>query len=111
MKNKFNLSKIPELKEVKTIGQEARGLTFRRKKKARALLFKFDKPVNLKIHSLFVRFSFIAIWLDKEDKVIQKKVVRPWRLSIGAGKPFTKLVEIPINDFYRREIHDLLKLD
>jgi len=108
---KFNLLKIPKLKKVKTIGQEARGLTFRRKKKARALLFEFDKPVNLKLHSLFVGFSFFAVWLDKDDKVIQKKVVRPWRLSVGPKRAFTKLVEVPINHFYRREIEHLLKLD
>ncbi len=108
---KFNFSKIPELKKVETIGQEARGLMFRRKKKARALLFEFSKPVNLKMHSLFVGFSFFAIWLDKDNKVIGKKIIRPWRLSVGPKKPFKKLVEVPINDFYRREIHDLLKLD
>jgi len=108
---KFNLSKIPGLKKVETIGQEARGLTFRRKKKARALLFEFSKPVNLKIHSLFVNFSFIAIWLDKDNKIIQKKIINPWRLSIGPRKPFTRLVEVPINDFYRREIDNLLELD
>ncbi len=111
MKNKFNLSKIPRLKNVETIGQEARGLMFRRKKKARALLFEFSKPVNLKMHSLFVSFSFIAIWLDKDNKIIQKKIIKPWRLSVGAKKSFSKLVEVPINDFYRREIDNLLKLD
>jgi uncharacterized membrane protein (UPF0127 family) len=108
---KFNYSEIPELKEVKTIGQEARGLTFKSKKNARALLFEFDKPVMLKIHSLFVGFSFVAIWLNHKDQIIKKNIIRPWKLSIGPKKPFTKLIEIPINDFYRREIHDLLKLD
>lgn len=108
---KFNISKIPELKEVKTIGQEARGLMFRSKKHARALLFEFSHPVKHKIHSLFVWFPFVAIWLNQKDQVIEKKVVRPWRLSVGVRKPFTRLIEVPINYFYRREIEHLLKLD
>jgi uncharacterized membrane protein (UPF0127 family) len=108
---KFNISKIPKLKEVKTIGQEARGLTFRSKKNARALLFEFSPPVRLSIHSLFVFFPFVAVWLNQKDEVIQKKVVRPWKIRIKPTKSFSKLVEIPINKFYRREIGDLLKLN
>jgi uncharacterized membrane protein (UPF0127 family) len=106
-----NLLKIRGLKKIETIGQEARGLTFRRRRKARALLFEFSKPVNLKIHSLFVFFPFVAIWIDKDNKLIKKKIVRPWKISVGVGEPFTKLIEVPINDFYRREIKELLKLD
>jgi uncharacterized membrane protein (UPF0127 family) len=105
------IKKIPELRKIKTVGQEARGLMFRSKNKARALLFEFDRPVNLKIHSWFVSFPFVAIWFDKNNKFIAKRVIRPWRLPLGPGKPFTKLIEVPINDFYRREINDLLKLD
>jgi uncharacterized membrane protein (UPF0127 family) len=108
---KFEISSIPELKKIQGIFQEARGLTFRTRKNARALLFEFEKPTNLKIHSCFVWFPFIAIWIDQKDKVIKKKIVHPWRVSINPKESFKKLIEIPINDFYRREIHDLLRLD
>lgn len=108
---KFSISGIPELRKIKTLGEEARGLMFRRKKKARALLFEFPKPVNLKIHSLFVGFSFFAVWLDRNNNVLQKKIIKPWRLSVGPKKSFSKLIEVPINDFYRREIEFLLRLD
>lgn len=114
-KGKTNgLDKIPELKEMKEIHgffQEARGLMFRTRKNARALLFHFENPVKLKIHSCFVWFSFIAIWIDENNKIIQKKIIRPWKISIVPKVPFKKLIEIPINEFYRREIQELLRLE
>ena len=76
------------------------GLMFCRRKKAKALLFDFEKPTKIRIHSLFVFFPFIAIWLDNENEVVDLKVVKPFKLSVSSAKPFVKLVEIPINDNY-----------
>jgi len=74
---------------------------FARKKKARALLFDFEKPSKIAIHSWFVFFPFVAIWLDNKNKVIDLRVVRPFRFYVSIKKPFSKLVEIPINRRYR----------
>jgi len=73
------------------------GLMFSRRQKAKNLLFEFQKPTKLKIHSFFVFFPFIAIWLDKNNKIIQIKKINPFKLSIEPKKPFLKLIEIPIN--------------
>ncbi|MFH1365099.1 MAG: hypothetical protein ABIH28_00755, partial [archaeon] len=43
--------------------QMFRGLMFTRKEKARVLLFDFKKPVKIAIHSYFVFFPFLAVWL------------------------------------------------
>jgi len=83
------------------------GLMFTRRKKAEALLFDFKKPVDLRIHSFFVFFPFVAVWLDEKNKVIEAKKVRPFALSVGAKKPFAKLVEIPINRKYSKNIKSL----
>ena len=99
-----------ELKEMKGFIRKAIGLMFCRREKARALLFSFNKPVALAFHSFFVFFSFIAIWLDKKNKIIEIKKVRPWKLDIKMGKKFTKFIEIPINDKYK-EIIKLLDED
>jgi uncharacterized membrane protein (UPF0127 family) len=77
-----------------------RGLMFRRRESARALLFDFEKDVKLNIHSFFVFFSFVAVWLDNENKIIELKIVRPWNLFIFPKKKFMKLVEIPMNNKY-----------
>ncbi len=99
---------IPSIIKVSEFGK-ARGLTFRRREKARALLFDFNKPVKMKIHSLFVFFDFIAIWLDKDDKIIEIKKVIPWRLSVSpSGKSYTRLIEVPINNFYLSTVENLV---
>lgn len=73
------------------------GLMFSRKKTAKILIFKFKKPTKLRIHSLFVFFPFVAVWLDSKNKIIEKKKIKPFKLSISPKSPFSKLIEIPIN--------------
>ena len=78
-----------------------RGLMFRRRKNAKALLFEFEKPTNLKIHSFFVFFPFLAIWIDEKNKILKKKIVKPWEIYVSPSVKFKKLIEIPINSLYR----------
>ncbi len=77
-----------------------RGLMFCRKKNARALLFDFEKSVKLNIHSFFVFFPFVAVWLDDKNKIIEIKIVRPFTVAVNPKKPYQKLVEIPMNRSY-----------
>lgn len=74
------------------------GLMFTKKEKAKALLFEFKKPAAL--HSYFVFFPFIAIWLDKNNKVVGIKKIKPFTFHIKPKKNFTKIIEIPINKKY-----------
>ncbi len=76
------------------------GLMFTKKSLAKALLFDFKKPVNISIHSLFVFFSFVAIWLDEDNKVVELKIVHPWTFSVSPTDKFVKLLEIPLNKSY-----------
>ena len=77
-----------------------KGLMFQHREKARALIFEFKRPVRMAIHSFFVFFPFLAIWLDDKDKIIDSKVIKPFRFSILPSKKFVKLIEIPINKNY-----------
>lgn len=79
---------------------EAIGLMFKRREKARALLFSFKKPVKMAIHSYFVFFPFFAVWLDEKGKVVSYKFVRPFEFNILPSGKFTKLIEIPLNKKY-----------
>ncbi len=72
------------------------GLMFLPRRKAKPLLFEFDKLVNYSIHSWFVFFKFLAIWYDKDGKVIKRRVVRPFTYGIKPKKPYYKLIEIPL---------------
>ena len=71
---------------------QARGLMFR--KKLGNLLFVFDRPTKIGIHSFFVRNSFLAIWMLGET-VDDKRIISPWKFSIKPKTPFDKLIETP----------------
>lgn len=71
------------------------GLMFRTRK-TNPILLEFDEDTNIPIHSYFVFFPFKAIWLDKNNKVIDKRIVRPFTFSVKAKKPFRKIIEIPL---------------
>ena len=79
---------------------EGIGLMFSKRNRARALLFSFDKPTKMAIHSFFVFYDFFAIWLDDEGKVIEIKRVKPFQFNILPSRKFVKLIEVPINGFY-----------
>lgn len=84
------------------------GLMFKSRKEADALLFEFEKPVNFRIHSLFVFFPFFAVWLDDKNKVIEIREVKPFTLSLKPKEPYRKLLEIPFNKRYKEKIKLLI---
>jgi uncharacterized membrane protein (UPF0127 family) len=83
------------------------GLMFSRREKADILLFEFNQKQKIRIHSLFVFYKFIAVWLDNKDNIIDLKVVKPFNLCISPKKSGFKLVEIPIN-FRNKKVVKLL---
>ena len=72
------------------------GLMFK-PQKTENLLFDFDRDVTNSITSLFVFFPFLAIWLDKNNKVLESRVITPLTLTIRPKNKFRKLIEIPFN--------------
>jgi len=82
--------------------QRCIGLMFSRREKAKILLFKFRKPVRMAIHSLFVFYPFLAIWINSNGKIIEKKIVYPFSWYVCPKKKFISLVEIPLNRKYKR---------
>ena len=87
-----------------------RGLMFRRREKApMLLLFNFKKSLRMKIHSYFVFFDFVAVWLDDKNNVLEIKKVKPFRFLVLPKKPFNKLIEIPFSKRYEKIIKILNK--
>ena len=72
------------------------GLMFRSKDISN-LLFDFEKTCKIAIHSVFVFFNFLAVWLDEKNNVLEFKIVCPFEFYICPKNSFFKLVEIPIN--------------
>ena len=83
------------------------GLMFR-SKKTKALLFDFKKRNKLGLHSFFVFFPFIALWLDEENNVLELRKVKPWKLFVGPNNSFFKILEIPVNKRYKTIIDKLI---
>ena len=99
---------IDNVKKLSEFGKGI-GLMFHRREKCPAMLFEFQKPTKMSIHSVFVFFPFAAVWLDDKNKVLERKIVKPFRISIVPEKPFYKLVEIPVNTEYKKIIKILFK--
>lgn len=91
--------------------ERLRGLMFRSKEKSPALLFDFKKNVKVPIHSFFVFFKFFAIWIDEKNKVVDVKKVSPFKLRVLPKKSFQKIIEIPMNSNYRKELDYLFLRD
>jgi uncharacterized membrane protein (UPF0127 family) len=80
-----------------------RGLMFRRRENAPMIIFESKKPFS--IHSFFVFFDFLAIWLDKNNQVIETKIVKPFSIHEKPRGEFLRLIEIPMNKRY----YDIIK--
>ena len=74
------------------------GLTFRTRN-TKNLLFDFSRPVTWQgtLTSWFVFFPFLTLWLDRDNRVIDFHIVKPFVFSISQNKSFYKIVEIPFN--------------
>jgi len=86
---------------------EAFGLMFR-PVNTNNLLFEFEKDTEWAIHSWFVFFPFLAVWLDSKNRVMESRIVRPFENLVVPSKPFRKLVELPVNDVNSRVVELLV---
>jgi uncharacterized membrane protein (UPF0127 family) len=84
------------------------GLMFSNKDKAEILLFDFKIKQTISIHSFFVFYDFLAVWLDDKNKVIDLKKVKPFQFCVSPKKTCFKLVEIPINSKNKKIISKFL---
>ncbi len=77
---------------------KALGLTFRTSQ-TKPLLFDFQREVYQRgaLTSWFVFFPFLAVWLDKNNRVLEFKIISPFTLKILPKKPFRRIVEVPLN--------------
>ena len=87
---KFNI----EARELPLIEQFI-GLMFRTKDCDNLL---FNRRGRWSIHSVFVFFPFLAVWLDERNRVVDYKIVKPFCFSVNSKRYFTKLIEIPVNN-------------
>jgi uncharacterized membrane protein (UPF0127 family) len=78
------------------------GLMFSRRENAKILLFSFRKKQKIAIHSFFVFYPFLAVWLDEKNEIVNLKVVKSFIPYASSRKKCLRLVEIPINNKNKR---------
>lgn len=68
------------------------------------LLFEFLPSEKVAIHSFFVFFPFLALWLDGKNRIVECKIVNPFTFIVQPKLKVSRLIEVPINDKNRRII-------
>jgi hypothetical protein len=101
-----NYVEIPDVEKMTGI-MKGIGLTFKNAEEANALLFEFSSDSRKGITSLFCP-PFLAIWLNKDNKVLEYKVVSPGKFIVKPQKNFRKLIEVPLNNKYSRVVEFIL---
>lgn len=96
------------LRVCSSIFSKLRGLMFRKKESAPALLFEFGSLGKRNIHSFFVFVPFLAIWLDDKNKILQIKKINPFTFNVSSEQKFSRLIEIPLNKKYLSKMEFLV---
>ena len=89
-----------------------RGLTFRRSLGADEgllLVGKRENRADTAIHMLFVFFPIAAVWLDKNGKIVDTMLVRPFRPFYAPRAPARDVLEGPPALLERVQIGDQLQ--
>ena len=90
------------VKRVSNFGKYV-GLMFSSSKKQN-LLFDFSRERAVAIHSLFVFYPFLALWLNEKNKIMEITIIKPFTFLIVPKNRPSKLVEIPLNEKNRKII-------
>ena len=90
---KFNGKKVSVKARKLNLLEMARGLMFRKKETKNLLFDNFSGA----IHSYFVFFDFLAVWMNKNNKVIHAEIIKPFNFHVKPKEKFSKLLEIPVN--------------
>ena len=87
---------LAQLRWCQNYWSRMRGLMFRRHlSDDEGLLFVYghESIMETSIHMLFMFFSIATVWLDKEGRVVDKVLAKPWRLVYAPHKPAQYFIE------------------
>ena len=79
------------------------GLMFSRRRTP-IRLFSYSSDRRVPIHSWFVFYNFLIVWLDHRNRVIEWRVVKPFTSCVLPKKKCCAFLEIPLDDKYNGEI-------
>lgn len=91
-----------------------KGLQFvRRLPDSQGVLFvtKSESRTNTSIHMFFMFMSIGVLWLDREGRVVDKTLAKPWRPYYASSKPAQYFIEANPQILEQVEIGDVLRFD
>lgn len=89
-----------------------RGLTFRRRlgdDEGLLLVGRGESRTEASIHMFFVFFSIGVLWLDREDKIVDKALARPFRPFYAPQAPAMGVLECQPEVLVHVEIGDQVR--
>ncbi len=66
-------------------------------KNTKIRLFSYSKNSKIMIHSWFVFYPFLIVWLDDKKRIVAWKKVFPFTSCVVPPKKFRHFIEIPFN--------------
>ncbi len=76
------------------------------------LLFinKKESIMESSIHMFFMRFDIAVIWINKENRVVDKAIAKRWHPYYAPKKPSLCLIETHVHRYKDFQIDDLLEI-
>lgn len=63
------------------------------------------------IHMFFMLFSIAVVWLDKDGRVVDKQLAKPWRPAYVPAAPAQFYLEANVSLLDRVQVGDHLRFD
>jgi uncharacterized protein len=105
---------LPRLRWCQSFWCRLRGLMFRTKlPEDEGLLFVYGREsrMDTSIHMLFMFFSIATVWLDKDGRVVDKVLAKPWRPVYASRQAAQYVVEARPSLLDRVSTGDRLSFD
>ncbi len=80
-------------------------------KNAKIRLFSYSKDSKIMIHSWFIYYPFLIIWLNRKKRIVGWKKVFPFNSCVVPPKKFRHFVEIPFNSSNKKILMNFLSKD
>jgi uncharacterized membrane protein (UPF0127 family) len=105
---------VPSVRRADSFFTRLRGLTFRRRlgqDEGLLLVGRRESRTDASIHMFFVFFSIGVLWLDGENRVVDKIVARPFRPFYAPRSPAIGVLECQPRVLEQVEIGDQIRLE
>ena len=77
------------------------------------LLFVTDREgrTHTSIHMFFMMFSIGVVWMDKDGRVVDKKLAKPWRPAYTSSEPAQYYLEANPSILDQVQVGETLRFD